>query len=87
MNEVVDVSFTSCEDQFDKMLGKLQLEQPCHGKQITKKFEGCHDPIVEYVEKLGSDNGWLCLCSKDQFLYLSHVLHESNKESLTTMDR
>ena len=78
LNKVVDVSFASChenslhgscEDKFDKMLGKLQLENPCHGKQIIEKFEGCHDPVVEYVENICGGNGWLCDCSKDQVFY------------------
>ena len=51
------------------MLGKLQLEQPCDGKKITEKFEGCHDPVAGYVEKLYSGNGWLCDYNKDQVFY------------------
>ena len=51
------------------MLEELQLEQPWHGKYITKIFTGCHDPIAEYMEKLCSGNGGLCVCRKD---HISH---------------
>ena len=78
LNEVVDISFKNChenslhdsfKDQFDKVLEELHLEHFCHGKQITENFAGYHDPVEEYMEKLCSGNGWLCLYSKDQFLY------------------
>ena len=39
---------------------------------MIEKSEGYHvfyDPVADYVEKLCSGNVWLCLCSKDQFLY------------------
>ena len=51
------------------MLEKLQLEQPCHGKRMIEKFKGCHDLVAEYMEKLCSGNGGLCLCNKDQVFY------------------
>ena len=45
------------------------MEQPCHGRSTTEIFEGCHDLVTEYVEKLCSSNGGLRLYSKDQSLY------------------
>ena len=42
------------------------MEQPCHDKPITENFAGFHDLVVEYVEKLYSNKGWLCLYSKIQ---------------------
>ena len=66
----------SFEDQFDSMQGNLQLGQPSHGKQMTEFFEGCHvfyDPVAEYMENLGSGNGWLYFYCKDQFLYYNFL--------------
>ena len=45
------------------------MDQPCHGKRMIENFEGCHDPIVEYIESLCTGNGGLCVCSKDQVFY------------------
>ena len=62
----------SFEYQFDRVLEKLLLEHPCHGKQITGYFEGCHDAydiVVDCMENPCSDNGWLCVCRKDRVLY------------------
>ena len=42
------------------------MEQPRHDKPITENFAGGHDPVVEYVDNIYSNNGWLCLYSKDQ---------------------
>ena len=39
---------------------------------MTEYAEGCHvfyDLVAEYMEKLRSDNGWLCLCNKSRVLY------------------
>ena len=39
---------------------------------MEEKIEGCqgfYDPVEKYMENLCSGNDWLCLCSKDQFLY------------------
>ena len=39
-------------------------------------FEGCHvfyDPVAEYMENIGSGNGWLYLYYKYQFLYYNLV--------------
>ena len=80
LNQVVDIPFEKChghslhgsfEEQFDRVLEKLSLEQPCHGKQIIGYFEGCHDaydPMANFMENPCSDNGWLCVCRKDQVL-------------------
>ena len=77
MDEEVDVSFANChehslhgflEEQFDSVLEKLQLEQPCHGKRMIEKFEGFHGPIVEYMEKLCIRNGGLCVYNKEHVL-------------------
>ena len=76
--EEVDVSFENCqehslhgflEEHFGRMLEEFQWKQPCHDRYITENFAGCHDPMAEYMEKLCSGNGWLCIYSKDQFLY------------------
>ena len=43
---------------------------------MTEFFEGCHvfyDPVAEYMENLGSGNGWLYLYCKDQFIYYNFV--------------
>ena len=48
---------------------ELQLEQPCHGRHITIFFTGCHDLVAEYMDKLCSGNGRLCVCSK---VHISH---------------
>ena len=62
LNEVVDVLFKNChehirqgyfEKQFDMVLDKLQLEKPCHGKQMTDYFEVFHvayDPVADYMD-------------------------------------
>ena len=70
----------------------LQLEHPCHDKRITKKIVGGHDPVAEYMEKLCSGNGWLCVYSKDQLFYhnilpfssyfLSCIKHDEEAQSL-----
>ena len=63
--EEVDVSFENFQEHslhgflkehFGRVLEELQLEQPCHGKQITENFAGCHDPVEEYMEKFFSHN-------------------------------
>ena len=63
LNQVVDISFKNCydhtlygfsEDQFDRVLDKLPLEQPGHGKKMTEYFEGCHDAcnlVADSMEK------------------------------------
>ena len=41
---------------------------------MIEKIEGCHDLydlVTEYVERIFSHNGWLCVCSKDQVFYHS----------------
>ena len=70
----------SCQGSFKRQFNDLQMEllfeQPSHGKQMTEFFEGFHvfyDPVVEYMENLGSGNGWLYLYYKDQFLYYNLV--------------
>ena len=45
------------------------MEYSCHDQPIIENFAGYRDLVVEYMEKLCSGNGWLCLYSKDQFLY------------------
>ena len=42
------------------------MEQPSHGKQMIEFFEGCHvfyDPIAEYMKRLFSQEGRLCVCN------------------------
>ena len=66
----------SFEDQFDSVQGNLRLGHPSHGKQMTEFCKGCHvffDPVVEYMENLGSGNGWLYLYCRDQFIYYNFV--------------
>ena len=58
------------------MQGNLQLGQLSHGKIMIEFFESCHafyDPVVEYMENLGSGNGWLYLYCKDKFIYYNLV--------------
>ena len=65
LDEVVDVSPGNCH--VFCMQGNLQLGQPSHGKKMTVFFESFHvfyDPLVEYMENLGSGNGWLYLYCK-----------------------
>ena len=62
MNEVVDVSFTSChehslhgyfEEHFDRVLVEVQFEKHYWGKQMPEKYEnnhGFYDPVAEYME-------------------------------------
>ena len=78
MNEFVDISFENCHEnslhgsfkyQFDRVLEELQLEQPCHDKQVTQIFAGFHDPVAAYMDNPCNSNGGLCLYSKDQSLY------------------
>ena len=48
------------------MQEELHFEQTSHDKQRTIFFEGCHvfyDPVVEYMERLFSQEGWLCVCN------------------------
>ena len=59
----------SFEEQFENVQVDLQFEQPYWGKPMTENFAGCHNPMAEYMDKLCSGNGWLCLYSKDQSLY------------------
>ena len=85
LDEVVDVSPRNChefswhgyfDDQFDSVQGNLQLGQLSHGKIMTEYFESCHffyDLVAEYIENIGSGNGWLYLYCKDQFLYYNFV--------------
>ena len=85
LDEVVDVLRGNChkfslhssfEDQFDIVQGNLQLGQLSHGKIMTDFFESCHafyDPVAEYLENLGSGNGWLYLYCKDQFFYYNFL--------------
>ena len=40
------------------------MEKPRYDNLITENFAGGHDLVVEYVEKLYSNNGWLCPYSK-----------------------
>ena len=64
------------EDQFDSVQGNLQLGHLSHGKIMTNFFESCHvfyDPVAEYMENLGSGNGWLYLYCKDQFVYYNFL--------------
>ena len=79
--EKVDVSFENgqehsshgfLEEHFGRVLEELRLGKPYWDEKMTEKFQGFHvlyDPMDEYVENICSDNGWLCLCSKDQSLY------------------
>ena len=52
--------FEDCHGLYDPMV--VYMEQPGHGKQITKNFAGCHDPVGEYMENFCSGNGGLCVC-------------------------
>ena len=73
-------------NQFDRVLDKLQFEHRYHGRQMTEKFKGCHvfyDLVVEYMERLCSDNGWLCLCCKNQVLY--HIFLPLNSYVLISL--
>ena len=81
LNQVVDVSFENCnersfrgsfEKQFGRVLEKLQLEQPCHGKQIIECVESFHvfyDPVVEYMDKFFSWGNDLFFHQNDKFRY------------------
>ena len=77
----MDISFenynqNSLQDSFQKQCDSVQeelhFEQPYHDKQVIEYFESCHafyDLVVEYMEILFTQNGWLCVCSKDQVFY------------------
>ena len=81
LNEVADISFENShensfqsfvKDRFDNMQEELLFGQPCHEKQVFEYFEICHvfyDPVEEYMDKCLNQNGWLCVCSKDQVSY------------------
>ena len=54
------------------MQEELHFEKPCHDKQVIDYFEICHasyDPVVKYMERLFSQNGWLCFCQKYHIFY------------------
>ena len=62
------------EKQINVVQDELHFGQLSNGKQMTEYVEGCHafyDPVAEYMEKRFSQNGWLCVCSKDQVSYHS----------------
>ena len=43
---------------------------------MTEFVESCHvfyDPMEEYMENIGSGNGWLYIYYKDQFIYYNFV--------------
>ena len=42
----------------------MSFTKPDHGKKITERFEGYHDPVVEYLEDLCSRSSGLCVYSK-----------------------
>ena len=60
------------------------MEQPCHEKQITENFAGFHDPVEEYMEKLCSGDGRLCLYNKDQIF--PHNMFPLSPSSLVKHD-
>ena len=57
-------NFGDCHGFYDTV--DDYMEHPRHDKPITENFVGGHDPVVEYVDNIYSNNGWLCLYSKDQ---------------------
>ena len=75
LKEVFDVSFENChensfqysfEDQSDRVLDELHFEQHDYGKKMIKIYEYYHvfyDPIGEYMGRLLSQDGRLCVCN------------------------
>ena len=59
---------------------------------MIEKFEGCCDPVGEYMDNLCSGNGGLCVCGKDQVFYhnilplissfLIWIKHDEESQSL-----